>query len=78
MDKVFVVGLGHGAHRRNFLGTTNIMKAVNLYVEYVKDDDLEIEIDNPYIEVYIEGNKVENFTQLETDIDRIKEYLESL
>ncbi|MEM5009342.1 hypothetical protein WKH57_01345 [Niallia taxi] len=78
MDKVYVVGLGHGAHRRNFLGTTDIVKAVNLYVEYIKNDDLEIETDNPYMEVFIDGKKVENFSRLETDVERIKEYLESL
>lgn len=78
MDKVYVVGLGHGAHRRNFLGTTDIVKAVNLYVEYVKNDELEIETDNPYMEVYVDGKKVENFSRLETDIERIKEYLDSL
>jgi len=78
MDKVYVVGLGHGAHRRNFLGTTDIVKAVNLYVEYVRNDDLEIETDNPYMEVFIDGKKVENFSRLETDVERIKEYLESL
>ncbi|MEI2465095.1 hypothetical protein [Niallia taxi] len=78
MDKVYVVGLGHGAHRRNFLGTTDIVKAVNLYVEYVKNDDLEIETDNPYMEVYVDGKRVEKFSRLETDVERIKEYLEEI
>lgn len=75
MATVYVLRQGQGKYQRNVLATIDLEKAATLYVEFVKNDKLDDETDNPYLEVWVNDKRIETFNHHVTDAHKVIEIL---